>query len=140
MSTTELSGKGHSVCRAKLFSLESSFSRNDGRCLDFNLRPRLQQVGDDDQGHCWKMAADDPAIGFANFLLPCNIGRLVGHEPGQAGQMTRLSACLGQDLHDIREGAFDLGDEVVTDELARSLQPIWPATNTWRPSAATPLE
>src|SRR4029450_2131865 len=56
---------------------------------DFNLGPRLQQAGDDYQAHCWKMAADDPAIGFANFLLPCNIGRLFGNEPGQAGQMRR---------------------------------------------------
>src|SRR5262245_26513681 len=63
-------GRGHD------FVLENSFSRNDGSRLDFNLRPRLQQAGDNDEAHCRKMASDDPPIGFTDFLLPRNIGRL----------------------------------------------------------------
>src|SRR5690242_13149507 len=66
--------------------------RQHGGCFDLDLGAVLQKLTDDEQAHGREMPADYAAVDLADLALAGHIGPLVGHEPGEAGEVLGLPA------------------------------------------------
>src|SRR5688500_10950748 len=93
-----------------------SFGHHRGR-LDLDLRLRLDERADLDDGHRRIMAADQLAPGSADLLRADSISVDVGDVAGHADDMLGSGAVHGQNVEDVLERLPELAGQIGRSEL-----------------------